>query len=76
MDLFNQCQQSFRAYEHIHRSPFAVSFECLKSRGVGASKVVESAFDFLCSCQRTRASGVSAEEQMSAFQCKKHASVS
>lgn len=33
--------------------PFAVSLECLKSRGVGASKVVESAFDFLCSCQRT-----------------------
>lgn len=21
MDLFNQCQQSFRAYKHIHRSP-------------------------------------------------------
>lgn len=39
---------------------------------MNASKVVESVFDFVCSCQTTPASGVSPEEQMSAFQSKKH----
>lgn len=85
MDLFNQCQQSFWAYEHIQQipllsifidPPLAVSFKCLESRGMNASKVVESVFDLVCSCQTTPASGVSPEEQMSAFQSKKHASVS
>lgn len=55
---------------------FAVSFKYLELSGMNTGKVVKSVFNLMCSCQTTPASGVNPEEQMSALQSKKHASVS